>query len=157
MTPIGAALIGGIAGAAVLAAALLAGGALRGHVGAVGLAGNDGAIGAIGPVGPAGKEGARGPAGPVGPAGPKGETGPAGEVGPPGPAGTGDLGPGAVILARSASGCPAGWTAAGDVRLLTSPGYTLTGEQTPGNPGMVSISQLDWASVNFFLCLRGVP
>lgn len=117
-----------------------------------GLVGTDYLRGADGIAGVAGPAGAVGPAGQAGPAGAAGEAGPAG---PQGPAGLPDPGPGLVILTRSPNVCPAGWTAQGQVRVLASPDYPMTADQTATNPGVFTTSTADWANVNFFLCTAG--
>jgi hypothetical protein len=138
------ALYGVLGGAGVLAAALaLAPDQFRGPAGVAGAAGI---------AGPAGPEGA---AGPQGAAGADGAAGIAGAPGEAGPAGAGDLGAGAVVLVREAAACPAGWTSGGQVMMLTSPDYAVTGEQTLSNPGVNSSATIDWSNVNFFLCTKG--
>jgi hypothetical protein len=139
-----------------------------GAIGPAGPPGADGAPGAPGPEGPAGPQGVAGPQGPagpegavgqqgeVGPAGAAGAPGPQGEPGPQGATGAGDLGPGAVILVRQATACPLGWSAGGEVRLLTSPAYARTSDQTESNAGVFTSETMDWANVNFFLCTRVV-
>jgi hypothetical protein len=72
-------------------------------------------------------------------------------------AGAGDLGAGAVILVRQSTACPLGWTAGGEVRILTSPAYALTPEQSQSNAGVFTSETMDWANVNFFLCTRVAP
>jgi len=175
MNRIETAAFGGLGGAVVLGIGLLTG-VLSGAPGAEGPAGGAGPAGVQGAAGPAGATGAAGPEGPAGPegqqgvagpAGPQGEPGPQGSVGPAGPqgaigpegpqgaAGAGDLGPGALVVVRGSADCPAGWTATGEVRLLTSPDYVLAPEQSTTNPGVMTTSTMDWANVNFFLCTRG--
>jgi Collagen triple helix repeat (20 copies) len=123
----------------------------------MGPAGAAGPAGEIGPAGAAGEPGPQGVAGAVGALGPAGAVGPAGAQGEPGPAGAGDLGPGAVMLARSPGTCPPGWTEAGEVRIMTAPSYTLSEGQTETNPGVFTSTTVDWSDVNFFLCLNGSP
>ncbi|HMO71324.1 MAG TPA: hypothetical protein PKC84_06705 [Paracoccaceae bacterium] len=122
---------GALGGAAVVAAAVLAGGVLRG---------------------PSGETGAPGPAGVAGPAGAPGLAGPAG---PQGPAGTGDLGPEAIVLARTAGGCPPGWSVGGRVSLNTSPEYELSPDQSRSNPGIMTSATAGFANVIFVLCRPG--
>ena len=114
-----------------------------------------GATGAAGIAGPAGPEGAAGPQGAAGADGAAGVAGAPGAAGPQGPAGAGDLGAGAVVLVREAGACPAGWGAGGQVMMLTSPDYAVSGEQTLSNPGVNSTATIDWSNVNFYLCTKG--
>jgi hypothetical protein len=58
------------------------------------------------------------------------------------------------VLVREAGACPAGWVAGGQVMMLTSPDYAVSGEQTLSNPGVNSTATIDWSNVNFFLCTR---
>jgi Collagen triple helix repeat (20 copies) len=178
LTRIEAILFGILGGAIVLTLGLMMGNDQRqlagadGAPGIAGPAGEAGPAGTVGPAGPAGADGATGPAGPAGPAGPQGEPGadglqgpagvpgapgvpgPQGEAGPQGATGAGDLGAGAVILVRQLTACPPGWTAGGEVRLLTSPAYAMTPDQTQSNSGVFTSETKDWANVNFFLCTR---
>jgi Collagen triple helix repeat (20 copies) len=184
LTRIEAILFGILGGAIVLTLGLMMGNDQRnlagvdGAPGIAGPAGEAGPAGTVGPVGPAGADGAAGPAGSAGPAGPQGEPGadglegpagvpgapgapgapgvpgPQGEAGPQGATGAGDLGAGAVILVRQLTACPPGWTAGGEVRLLTSPAYAMTPDQTQSNSGVFTSETKDWANVNFFLCTR---
>ena len=141
------ALYGILGGALVsLGAIALAPGAFRGPAGAEG---------AAGVAGPAGSEGATGAQGVAGADGAAGAAGAPGAAGPMGPAGAGDLGAGAVVLVREAGACPSGWVAGGQVMMLTSPDYAVSGEQTPSNPDVNSTATIDWSNVNFFLCTRG--
>ena len=80
--------------------------------------------------------------------------GDAGVAGSAGAAGPEDIGANAVLLVREAAACPAGWVPGGQVRILTSPDYALSGEQTGSNPGVMTTSTMDWSNVNFFLCAR---
>jgi hypothetical protein len=160
MTQIAAAGFGALGGALVLGAALLSGDLLRGAPGPQGAAGARGEAGPAGPqgeTGPAGVAGASGAAGLQGEAGPPGGPGPQGQAGPQGPAGTGSLGPEAVVLARTAGGCPSGWTMAGEVRVLTVPSYPRSADQSGINPGIFTSSTAGWQSVNFFLCIGSAP
>ncbi|MCB1342038.1 MAG: collagen-like protein [Pseudooceanicola sp.] len=152
------AAIGGLCGAGVVVLAMLLSGLMTGPEGPAGAAGNAGAAGAQGEVGPAGATGPAGPAGEAGPQGAAGEPGaqgPEGPAGPQGPAGTGDLGPGVVLLARTAEGCPTGWSAGGRVVINTSPEYELAEGQRRSNPGIFTSSTADFANVNYVLCLQG--
>jgi hypothetical protein len=154
MSALQSTIFGALGGAFVLGLGLLVTGSnqLRGEAGPAGIEGPAGAAGAEGPAGPQGE---------VGPAGPQGEAGPqglAGPVGPPGPAGPpGDLGPDAVLLARTAAACPEGWTAGGQVQVLTSPDYAVTAAQTASIPNVINTATGDWSNVNFFLCTRAAP
>ena len=143
--------IGGLAGAAVVLIASFVGGLLQGEAGPAGAQGPAGNTGPAGPVGATGLAGLQGVAGQdgtiVGPPGPQGETGPAG------PAGANNLGNGAIILARSAAECPAGWVPGGRVGLITSPEYALGTGQKWGNPGITTSATAGFASVQFFLCV----
>jgi hypothetical protein len=67
----------------------------------------------------------------------------------------GDLGPDAVILVRSAGGCPQGWQASGSVALITSGDYPTSAEQVRSNPGIITSATAGSDNVNFFLCTRG--
>jgi hypothetical protein len=150
MSKIESGLFGGLGAAVVLAVAGLVGGDyVRG---ADGVAGASGAAGVPGPVGGTGPAGPQGVAGEVGPTG---SIGPAGTAGQQGPAGLPDAGPGAIILTRSPDACPVGWSSAGQVRVLASPEYPMTGDQTGTNPGISTTSTIDWSNVNFFLCTAG--
>jgi len=146
-----AALLGGIAGAVVVALALLAGGLLRGGPGPAGPVGMQGPAGMQGIAGPEGGRGAAGPAGAQGPAGRAGATGPAG---PQGVAGAGDPGPAEVLLVREPGACPGGWTAGGAVALNTSPDYALAPGQARSNPGITTSATMGFATVIFHLCTR---
>ncbi|MFC4668631.1 hypothetical protein ACFO5X_08710 [Seohaeicola nanhaiensis] len=149
------AAIGGLCGAGVVVLAMLLSGMMTGPEGPAGAAGSAGVAGVPGEVGPAGPAGPAGEAGPQGVAGEPGAQGPEGPAGPQGPAGTGDLGPGVVLLARSAEGCPSGWSPSGRVVLNTSSEYELTGEQTRSNPGIFTAATQGFANVNYFLCTQG--
>ncbi|MFN3938579.1 MAG: hypothetical protein ACK4KW_13505, partial [Gemmobacter sp.] len=78
----------------------------------------------------------------------------AGAQGPAGAAGSGDLGAGVVLLARSAEGCPEGWTPGGSVVLATSPDYPAGPDQQRSNIGFMTSVTAGLANVNFFLCVR---
>jgi Collagen triple helix repeat (20 copies) len=137
------ALYGILGGVVVsLGALALAPDAFRGPTGAEGVAG------VAGPAGPQGEAGLQGAAGA------DGVEGVAGAPGEAGPAGAGDLGAEAVVLVRGAGACPAGWVAGGQVMMLTSPDYAVSGEQTLSNPGVSSSATIDWSNVNFFVCTR---
>jgi hypothetical protein len=135
-------VIFGAVGGAALAALALATPAFRGPAGVAGPAGE---AGVAGPAGPAGEAGAAGAAGPAGPEGPAGAQGPAG----PG------LAAGSIVLSATQGGCPEGWTAGGQVALATSPDYALSGEQAKSNLGLFTDATANYASVNFFLCVKG--
>ena len=153
-----AAVLGGVV---ALGLSLFASDLFTGKPGADGVAGAAGVAGPAGPAGPQGETGvagadaAAGAPGADGEAGPQGESGPQGAPGPQGAAGAGDLGAGAVVLVRGAGDCPPGWAKGGEVRLLTSPDYTMTADQSPSNPGVFTSQTSGWSDVNFFLCQRG--
>lgn len=64
------------------------------------------------------------------------------------------FGPGAMILAAAPGACPAGWTAAGQVALVTSPDYPETELQPRSEPGFDAPLTTGWARVPFTLCRK---
>jgi Collagen triple helix repeat (20 copies) len=159
MSAVQSTIFGALGGALVLGVGLLATGSdrLQGPVGAAGVEGAAGVAGPAGPVGDAGPAGPQGEAGAVGPAGAAGPAGGAGPAGPQGVAGPGDIGADAVLLVRVAGGCPTGWAAGGQVQMMTSPDYAVTGEQSATNPGITTSATAGWSNVNFFVCTRAAP
>ncbi|MBK6466990.1 MAG: hypothetical protein IPF96_09075 [Rhodobacter sp.] len=84
-----------------------------------------------------------------------GEAGPQGESGPQGARVRRAARDRRRGLVRGAGDCPPGWAKGGEVRLLTSPDYTMTADQSPSNPGVFTSQTSGWSDVNFFLCQRG--
>jgi hypothetical protein len=59
-----------------------------------------------------------------------------------------------VILTASAEACPEGWSAGGQVVLITSPEYPAGEGQSRTSIGLFTDATVGFENVNFYLCVK---